>query len=69
MARESYWDYMGRRLKEADSKSYAMCDEEMVILLHDTARQIGYADTVAESQLRQVADRFSELIKMKKNRK
>jgi len=41
----------------------ALTDQDMVILLHNVARQIGNADTVAESEMRQVADRFSELAK------
>jgi len=41
----------------------ALTDQDMVVLLHNVARQIGYADTVAESEMRQVADRFSELTK------
>ena len=41
----------------------ALTDQDMVILLHNVARQIGYADTTAESEMRQVADRFSELAK------
>ena len=47
----------------------AMTDQDMVILLHNVARQIGYADTTAESEIRQVADRFSELSKSAANRK
>lgn len=46
----------------------ALTDEDMVILLHNVARQIGYADTTAESEMRQVADRFSELAKANKNK-
>ena len=45
----------------------ALTDEDMVILLHNMARQIGYADTTAESEMRQVADRFSQLAKANKN--
>ena len=41
----------------------ALTDQDMVVLLHNVARQIGYADTTAESEMRQVADRFSELTK------
>jgi len=41
----------------------ALTDQDMVVLLHNVARQIGYADTTAESEMRQVADRFSELAK------
>ena len=47
----------------------ALTDQDMVILLHNVARQIGYADTTAESEIRQVADRFSELSKVAANRK
>ena len=45
----------------------ALTDDDMVILLHNVARQIGFADTTAESEMHQVADRFSELAKANKN--
>lgn len=47
----------------------ALTDEDMVVLLHNVARQMGYADSLAEGELRQVADRFSELSKAAANRK
>ena len=41
----------------------ALTDEDMVILLHNMARSVGQfgATNLEESEVRQVADRFSEL--------
>jgi len=41
----------------------ALTDEDMVILLHNMARSVGQfgAANLKESEVRQVADRFSEL--------
>ena len=41
----------------------ALTDEDMVILLHNMARSVGQfgAANLEESEVRQVADRFSEL--------
>ena len=41
----------------------ALTDGDMVILLHNMARQFGERDKLMESELRQTADRFSELAK------
>ena len=41
----------------------ALTDQDMVILLHNMARGVGERDKVLESELRQTADRFSELAK------
>ena len=41
----------------------ALTDSDMVILLHNVARVMGEADQNYESELRQTADRFSELVK------
>ena len=41
----------------------ALTDSDMIILLHDIARAFGDRDKVMESELRQTADRFSELAK------
>ena len=38
-----------------------LTDSDMVILLHNMARAFGDRDKVMESELRQTADRFSEL--------
>lgn len=40
-----------------------LTDSDMVILLHNMARAFGDRDKVMESELRQTADRFSELAK------
>lgn len=40
-----------------------LTDGDMVILLHNMARAFGDRDKVMESELRQTADRFSELAK------
>ena len=40
-----------------------LTDGDMVILLHNMARSFGERDKVMESEMRQVADRFSELSK------
>ena len=40
-----------------------LTDADMVILLHNMARGVGERDKVLESELRQTADRFSELSK------
>ena len=40
-----------------------LTDQDMVILLHNMARNIGYNDKDAEKEMRTVADRFSELAK------
>ena len=41
----------------------ALTDQDMITLLHNMARGIGERDKVLESEMRQVADRFSELAK------
>lgn len=46
-----------------------LTDEEMIIQLHNTARLLESADTVAGREMRQIADRFSELSKAAANRK
>ena len=38
-------------------------DQEMLIQLHNTARLLEGADSNAGREMRQIADRFSELIK------
>jgi hypothetical protein len=38
-----------------------LTDRDMIILLHNMARGVGERDKVLESELRQTADRFSEL--------
>lgn len=40
-----------------------LTDKDMIILLHDIARQFGDRDKRMEDDLRQTADRFSELAK------
>jgi len=40
-----------------------LTDQDMVILLHNIAREIGYSNKEMELELRQTADRFSELSK------
>jgi len=40
-----------------------LTDGDMVVLLHNMARQMGERDKTMESEMRQVADRFSELSK------
>ena len=40
-----------------------LTDQDMVILLHNMARNLGYNDKDAEKEMRTVADRFSELAK------
>lgn len=39
----------------------ALTDQDMIILLHDTARSFGDRDKRMEAELRETADRFSEL--------
>lgn len=48
----------------------ALTDEDMVILLHNIARTVeSYgASNLSESEMRQVADRFSELSKAQKGK-
>lgn len=41
----------------------ALTDQDMVILLHNMARNLGYNDEDAGKELRTIADRFSELAK------
>lgn len=43
-----------------------LTDADMVILLHDMARSFGTRDERMEEDLRQTADRFSELAKKAK---
>lgn len=38
-----------------------LTDEDMVILLHNMARNVGQRDKMLEEDLRQTADRFSQL--------
>jgi hypothetical protein len=40
-----------------------MTDEEMIITLHDVARTLEGRDPVYAKEMRQIADRFSELAK------
>ena len=40
-----------------------LTDSDMIILLHDMARSFGERDKRMESELRETADRFSELAK------
>jgi hypothetical protein len=40
-----------------------LTDGDMIILLHNIARSFGERDKLMESEMRQVADRFSELAK------
>ena len=44
-------------------------DSDMLIQLHNTARLIEQHDNTAGSEIRQIADRFSELIKNAHNRR
>ena len=44
-------------------------DQEMLIQLHNTARLLEGADANAGKEMRQIADRFSELIKNAHNRR
>ena len=46
----------------------SLTDEDMVILLHNMARSVGQygAANLEESEVRQIADRFSELSKQSK---
>ena len=48
----------------------ALTDEDMVILLHNIAKTVeSYgASNLSESEMRQVADRFSELSKAQKGK-
>lgn len=68
MPRESYWDYMSRKYKEEESKALLLSDEDMLIRLHDTARMLEDADVFAGKEMRQIADRFSELMKKSEKR-
>ena len=47
----------------------ALTDEDMVILLHNMARSLEQRDPLYGSEIRQTADRFSELTKAAANRK
>jgi hypothetical protein len=40
-----------------------LTDGDMVILLHNMARSFGERDKLMEAEMRQIADRFSELAK------
>jgi len=40
-----------------------LTDSDMIILLHNMARSFGERDKLMESEMRQIADRFSELAK------
>ncbi len=47
----------------------ALTDADMVILLHNMARDLEKRDPLYGSEMRQTADRFSELAKAAENRK
>ena len=44
-----------------------MTDGEIVIRLHDIARDLETKDSVYAKEMRQIADRFSELAEREKN--
>ena len=44
-------------------------DQEMLIQLHNTARVLEGADVNAGKEMRQIADRFSELVKIAATRR
>lgn len=46
-----------------------LTDDDMVILLHNIAAQFGTRDKRMEDDLRQTADRFSDLAKRAANRR
>lgn len=52
-----------------DTKDMRLRDQDMLITLHDVARIMEGADNPLGSELRTIADRFSELTKAAANRK
>ena len=52
-----------------DTTEIRLRDEEMVVTLHNVARVMESADNIMGHEIRQIADRLSELAKAAHNRK